>query len=141
MRLLGYLIFLGFASPASAWDFTPIPVCTLAHQTDETELVVTYDGMQTEPYSIAITGPGLENAPVFSIRFDGGGGLTISTDRHRLEGATVTVSDRGFGNVLNGIEFGDTATAILGGTTLAFPLEGADAPMQAFRACIAAPVA
>ena len=69
--------------------------------------------------------------------------ISIQTDRHIIspDGRSISVKDRGFGNVLNGIEFSDTATAILGGTQIAIPLAGADAPMQAFRACIAAPVA
>ena len=139
MRFVIALVCL--AIPASAWEFTPVPICTLSHQTDEAAVTVTYDGTAAQPYAIAISGPDLVPAPVFAIRFDGPRGLTITTDRHQLADGTVTVRDRGFGNVLNGLEFSDTATAILGGTQIAIPLAGADAPVQAFRACIAAPVA
>ena len=135
------IALLAFASPAAAWEFSPTPVCTLSHMTDDAEISVTYDMAAVEPYAIAITGPGLQPAPVFAIQFQGAAGLLISTDRHRLDGDTVTVSDRGFGNVLNGIEFSDTAVALLGDATISFPLEGADDPMQAFRACVAAPIA
>ena len=141
MRFVIALVCL--ANPASAWEFTPVPICTLSHQTDEAAVTVTvtYDGTAAQPYAIAISGPDLVPAPVFAIRFDGPRGLTITTDRHQLADGTVTVRDRGFGNVLNGLEFSDTATAILGATQIAIPLAGADAPVQAFRACIAAPVA
>ncbi len=139
MRFLIPLLCL--ASPAAAWEFSPVPVCTLSHEDEASSLTVTYDGLASEPYAIEITGPGIAPAPLFGIRFSGGTGLTISTDRHTVTGESVRVSDRGFGNVLNGIEFSDTATALLGDTSIAFGLDGADAPMQAFRACIAAPVA
>lgn len=135
------IALLALTTPATAWEFSPVPVCTLSHATDEASLTVTYDGLATQPYAIAITGPGVAPAPVFGIRFAGGTGLTITTDRHIVEGNTVTVTDRGFGNVLNGIEFSETATALLGDTAISFPLDGADDPMQAFRTCIAAPIA
>ena len=135
------LLFICLASPVAAWDFSPSPICTLSHSTDTTGLTVTYDGAATEPYSIEITGPGIAPAPVFGIRFSGGAGLTIQTTRHVVKGNSVRVSDRGFGNVLNGIEYSDTATALLGDAEIPFALDGADAPMQAFRACIASPVA
>ncbi len=143
LQTMKYLIaLLCLATPAAAWEFSPVPVCTLEHTTDTAAVTVTYDpAAAAQPYAIAITGEGLAPAPVFAIRFDGPRGLTITTDRHELTAGTVTVRDRGFGNVLNGIEFGETATAILGTTEIAFPLTGADAPTQAFRACIAAPLA
>ena len=77
--------------------------------------------------------------PIFAIRFDGPRGLTISTDRHVIldDGATLTVTDRGFGNVLNGLEFNDTATALLGDRAVAFALDGAGPAVRAFRACTA----
>ena len=139
MRSLIALIAL--ASPATAWEFSPLPVCTLDHLSGDSRLTVTYDATASEPYAIEISSPDIAPAPVFGIRFSGGTNLTITTDRHSVEGSSVRVSDRGFGNVLNGIEFGDTATALLGNTVIPFSLEGADAPMQAFRACTETPVA
>lgn len=138
---LALLLFLA-ASPAAAWDFTSSPVCTLWHDTAEAGLRVTYDPRLSEPYAITITRAALwAEAPVFSITFDGPRGLTISTDRQSLSGdrTTLTVTDRGFGNVLDGLEFNSTATARLGGDTLAFPLAGAAPEVQAFRACTQAP--
>ncbi|WP_227447412.1 hypothetical protein [Cognatishimia sp. F0-27] len=94
---------------------------------------MTFDGAL---YTIAITRPeGWERAAVFSIRFSGGAALEISTTRHQIDGKTVTVTDRGFGNVLDGLQFNDTATAILGEQTVTVDLSGAARPVQAFRDC------
>ena len=51
------------------------------------------------------------------------------------------MTDRGFGNVLNGLEFNDTAIAIAGETRVPFSLAGAAPEIQAFRACTDAPTA
>lgn len=61
----------------------------------------------------------------------------ISTNRHTLsnDDATLTVTDRGFGNVLDGLEFNETATALLGEQAVVLSLEGAASAVQAFRAC------
>jgi hypothetical protein len=133
-----------FASPAAAWEFTPVPVCTLSHETEDAGLTVTYDPRQPEPYAIRIarTAP-WPDAPVFAIDYAGPRALAISTTRHRLSdgGATVTVTDEGFGNVLDGLEFNTTATALLGDVRVPFPLDGAAGPVRAFRACAEAAVA
>ncbi|MDJ1015048.1 MAG: excinuclease ABC subunit B [Paracoccaceae bacterium] len=137
------IALLAVTAPAAAWEFTPTPVCTLSHSTSAAEVTVTYDPRAAEPYAIALTGAGWPDAPVFAIRFSGPRGLTITTDRHRLSesGATLTVSDRGFGNVLNGLEFNETATALIGDRTVTLQLEGASEPVRAFRACAEAPLA
>ena len=137
MRSLIALLLL--AAPATAWEFTPSPVCTLSHAEQSGAVTVTYDPTVAQPYSIAITRSESTwpAAPVFGIRFDGPRGLTISTDRHRLSDAqsTLTVSDRGFGNVLDGLEFNRTATALTGEAEVTFSLDGAAPEVQAFRAC------
>ena len=141
---LALVFLLALTAPAAAWTFTPQPVCTLSDRTTSASVVVTYDPRQPEPYAIAVTGaapwPG---APVFSMRFDGPRGMTISTDRQKLSdgGRTLTVTDRGFGNVLNGLEFNTTATALAGDTAIPFPLDGAAPEVQKFRACAARPIA
>lgn len=129
------------ASPAYAWEFTPGLPCVLKHQTAEAEIELTYD--PTQPlYTLSVrqndVWPG---APVFAMRFDGPEGLTISTDRHALSrnGRTLSVADRGFGNVLNGLQFNDKATALLGDIAVSFPLDGAEQPVAAFRVCRAEP--
>ena len=143
MRLAFTLILA--ASPAAAWEFTSVPVCTLTHDTGEARVTVTYDPREAEPYAIAVTlGAGSwGDGPVFGIRFDGARPLVITTDRQRVSGggATLTVTDRGFGNVLDGIEFNAMATAATPGRAVAIPLEGAAEPMQDFRACVEGGVA
>ena len=140
MRLA--LAILLLATPAAAWEFSPSPICTLSHDTGTADVRVTYDARIPE-YAIEITrrdapwSPG----PVFAIRFDGPRGLTISTDRHGLSGQTLTVADSGFGNVLNGLEFNDSATALLADQSVTIPLTGAGPQVQKFRACTEAPLA
>ncbi|MEL6167593.1 MAG: hypothetical protein AAFR35_02800 [Pseudomonadota bacterium] len=126
------------ASPAAAWEFSPLPICTLSHATETAEVTVTYDPVLPEPYAIAITrDTPWPDAPVFAMRFDGPAGLSISTDRHVVtdEGRTLTVTDRGFGNVLNGLEFNSIATAGAGGEQARFPLGNAAPEVRKFRDC------
>ena len=137
--LRAFAVLLLTATPALAWEARSSPVCELTHEGEAGRVRVTYDPAIAE-YAIAITpdrpwSPG----PIFAIRFDGPRGLTISTDRHVIfdSGATLTVTDRGFGNVLNGLEFNDTATALLGDRAVAFALDGAGPAVRAFRACTA----
>lgn len=136
--------FFLLALPAQAWEFTPVPICTLSHETADASVTVTWDPRQPEPYAIridrAVPWP---DAPVFSIDYAGSRPLTISTSRHRLSdgGTALTVTDRGFGNVLDGLEFNATATASLGEAQAPFPLDGAAEPVRAFRACTEAPLA
>ena len=143
MRLaVAFLLLL--TSPAAAWTFTPRPVCTLSDATASASVRVTYDPRLAEPYAIAVTSAApWPDAPVFSMRFDGPRGLTISTDRQKPSdgGRTLTVTDKGFGNVLDGLEFNTTATALAGDAAIPFPLDGAAPEVKAFRACIAAPTA
>jgi hypothetical protein len=143
MRTLTVL-FLVAAAPARAWEFSPVPVCTLTHATGEAGVTVTWDPRRPEPYAIRIDRAApWPDGPVFSIDYAGARPLTISTDRHRLSegGTAVTVTDRGFGNVLDGLEFNATATAVLGEARVDLPLDGAAGPVRDFRACTAAPVA
>ena len=135
--LRALVVLLLTATPALAWEARSGPVCELTHEGDGAHVRVTYDPAIPE-YAIAITPDRpWSPAPTFAIRFDGPRGLTISTDRHVIfdGGATLIVRDRGFGNVLNGLEFNDTATALLGDRAIAFALENAGPAVRAFRAC------
>ncbi len=136
MRLCLILCLL-CPAPGLAWDFTPGLPCRLSHQTGATTVELTYD--PTAPlYSITITTPQpLPDAPIFGMRFTGPGGLTISTNRHTRsdDGRSVTVMDSGFGNVLDGLQFNSTATALLGELEVSIPLDGAAEPVAAFREC------
>ncbi|QEE34855.1 excinuclease ABC subunit B [Octadecabacter sp. SW4] len=122
--------------PALAWEFSPDPICTLAHDTDTAEIVITYD-VNLPEYALAIT---LKNgtwadAPVFGMEFIGPRPLAIGTDRHVTDGATLTVRDSGFGNVLDGLEYNAGAVAVSGATTIPMLLTDAAPAVRAFRAC------
>lgn len=138
MRVIAFMLL---ASPAAAWDFAPGIPCVLTHTTATETIRLTYD--PTQPlYTLTISGqnPWPQNT-VFSMRFDGPSGLVISTDKHRIssDGLSLSVSDTGFGNVLDGLQFNHTATALIGNAQATFPLVGAAEPVAAFRTC--APVA
>ena len=79
---------------------------------------MTYDPSQPEPYAISLTRPDdpWPATDSFGLRFDGPAALTIGTSRHQLsaDGRTLTVSDTGFGNVLDGLALNGTATALAG---------------------------
>lgn len=142
MRALLALAIL--ATPAQAWDFTPTPICTILNDTPELSIRVTYDPAQAEPYAITLTRPDPWPATeTFGLRFDGPAAMTIGTGRHQLsnEGRTLSVTDTGFGNVLDGLAFNGTATALAGDTEVPFDLTGARPAVEAFRACGVVPSA
>jgi len=133
---------LALTSPALAWEYTPIPVCTVSHETEQGRLELTYDPANGEPYAIAVTRPGAwSGARIFGLRFEGANALTITTDRQGIDGNTLTVRDQGFGNVLNGLEFNSTVTAFQGDATITFSLNGAAPQITRFRDCLLAPIA
>ena len=134
-----YLLpFLCVASSAHAWDFTPTPICTLFHQGDNMSVSVTFDPRISE-YAINLSREaGWPESDVFSIRFEGPRGLTISTDRHVInqeDTRTLTVRDRGLGNVLNGLKFNFRAVAVLGDVEVPVSLVGASPAVDEFRTC------
>ncbi|WP_299609530.1 hypothetical protein [uncultured Tateyamaria sp.] len=139
MRILIALALL--TTPAHAWEFSPTPICTLSHSESGADVQVTYDNA-TALYAIAITSPdGWPGAPAFSIRFDGARPNTISTQTFQTTDQTLTVTDSGFGNVLDGLEFNSTATAFTQTAAITVSLDGAPGPVQQFRACATAPIA
>ena len=144
MRSTTALLSLVLASPAIAWEFSPVPVCTLRHDEGGNSVTLTWDPSQAQAYAIALSrGESWPEGAMFAISFDGPRALTISTNRHVLsdEGTTLTVTDRGFGNVLDGLEFNETAIAALDGAQIAFSLAGAAGPVRDFRACTSAAIA
>ena len=136
MRLL--LLASLIATPAAAWEFSPTPVCTLEHEATDSAWTLTYDPAE-DLYAIALTRAVTDwpAATVFAIAFEGPRGLTISTTRHALsgDGRTLTVTDTGFGNVLDGLQYNATATAMIGDARVIADLEGAAPEVEAFRAC------
>lgn len=135
LRALAFLLLS--VSQALAWQAGGGDVCEIVHEGDAGSVRVSYD-LDTLDYAIAITLPRpWREGPVFAMRFEGAASLVITTDRHVLSeaGRTLTVTDRGFGNVLNGLEFNETATALVGAEAVAFALAGAAPAVRAFRAC------
>ena len=137
MRLA--LIFALFSTPASAWEFSATPVCTIWHTTPAAEIAVTYDPRAPKPYALRITlatGEWPEQSP-FQVRFDGPNRFTIATDRHRLaeKRSSVIAEDTGFDNVLLGLELNLVATAVLGDRAIAIPLAEAPSAVAKFRDC------
>lgn len=138
------LIALLLATPTQAWDFTATPVCTIRQDTPDLSIRVTFDPAAAQAYAITLSRP--EPWPVtetFGLRFEGPAAMTIGTNRHQLSptGRTLTVSDTGFDNVLDGLALNATATALAGDTAIPFDLTGARPAVEAFRACSVLPSA
>ena len=137
MRTL--IALLALTGPASAWVATADgPVCRLSHDMSGGTVEVVHDPRRALPYSIEVTRdtPWIA-APVFAMRFDGPGQITITTDRHMLsdDSTSLTVMDRGFGNVLSGLENNFVAMAVLGNDAITIPLRDAAPEVAKFRAC------
>ena len=115
-----------------------MPLCTMTQAEPDARAVVTFDATLPEyAISITLTDRVWDVSPVFTIAFVGSAGLTISTGAHVLTdgGATLTVRDRGFGNVLNGLQFNATARAISGLTQVDIDLSDAAQVVEQFREC------
>ncbi len=137
-RVIRSLVFVVCcAQSAQAWEFTPGRPCLLTHSTSTAEIELTYDPV-TPLYTVTVTREApWPDAPFFVMRFEGPNGLTISTDRQEFGGQrrALTVTDRGFGNVLDGLQYNDRAVAILGDVEVSFPLAEAADAVAAFRDC------
>ncbi|MEM1301161.1 MAG: hypothetical protein AAGH17_01155 [Pseudomonadota bacterium] len=142
MRVFAILLSL-LASPSTAWDVTTGAICVLEDQQSGVAVTLTYDP-EGPLYSITVTTPTpWADGPVFAIAFLGANPLQITTNQHVLseDKRAVTVVDRGFDNVLNGMEFNTTAIASLAGREVAFDLQAVDDPMQPFKNCAPQPLA
>ncbi len=135
MRLA--LILALLASPAAAWEFSATSICILDHSEEATEMRLTYDPGNGE-YAITVTRdePWPEGS-IFSMRFDGPMPIFIQTDRHVAseDRRSLTVTDRGFGNVLNGLQYNSFALSFLADEMAIVSLVGAAEEVAAFRAC------
>lgn len=136
MRLIAALLFC--ATPATAWEFRETDVCTLTHTDPAAEVVITFDPAQPL-YTITLTRPERPwpAGPDFRIRFDGPRPIAIGTTRQVIsdDGRSLSVSDTGFGNVLDGVQFNTLMFATVGDQGITIPLAGAAGPMADFRAC------
>jgi len=132
-----YAFALAICLPASAtaWSFEPQPICTLMQTQPGGTVEVTFDpagGL----YALYLTRPGgWPLVDIFAIRFDGLRSLTITTDRHQIDGDRLSVTDSGFGNVLDGLQASTNVTALIGDQSFAIDVTGIDAAMDAFRRC------
>lgn len=140
MRVLSFasLAAVSLSSHAAlAWEFTSGAPCVLMHETANITVELTYDPT-VSVYSFSLTQKhSFLSAQVFSLQFSGGMPLAISTDRHRIINMkrTVNVTDSGFGNVLNGLQFNHTLTATLGQQSIEIPLANSASKVAAFRDC------
>jgi hypothetical protein len=120
------------ASPALAWEFSQSALCTVTDSRSQTGVEMTFDG---STYVLTLTHrDGWPDAPLFAIQFAPNGPF-IQTGRHIVRGQSLSVSDSGFGNVLNGLEFNARAIVQLGQISRIIDLTGAAGPVQDFRAC------
>lgn len=128
--------------PAIAWQADRAGMlCTLTD--DSGQVVLTHDP-SGPAYTITVTRPDpWPDATSFGIAFEGGTEITITTDRHQrsADGRAITVTDRGFGNVLAGLSQNATATIFSGDARLSVPLSGAAPEVAVFEACEAPPTA
>jgi len=137
------LILVLLPVQATAWEASINgPLCVLTHATEALDIRLTYDP-GGPLYTITLTREEAPwpAAPAFALQFAGPRPNLITTDRHVTDGASLSVADRGFGNVLDGLQFNDTATALTGDAAVSFPLGDAAPAVAAFRACIATPSA
>jgi hypothetical protein len=136
--ILAALTALALASPATAWQAgTDGALCTLTHAENGLEIRLTHDP-GPPLWTITITAPApWPEAAIFSIAFLDGADLTISTDRHTLSqgGLALTVTDRGFGNVLAGLSGNARALFRAGDAEFSASLAGAAPEVAAFEAC------
>jgi len=100
--ILSLLSMAAMPSTAAAWEFTPGLPCLLTHGEQELDIELTHDPL-APLYTITLRrAQPWPDGQVFSIAFEGG--VTISTNRQVISegGRALTVSDRGFGNVIVG---------------------------------------
>jgi hypothetical protein len=141
MRAL--LLLAVLTTPAHGWEAASEgALCTLTHTETDLHIRLTYDPGPPE-YAIILTRAGTPwpVAPVFALQFTGDRPNLITTDRHVIDGFSLSVTDRGFGNVLDGLQFNRTATALTGDAAIPVPLTDAAPAVAAFRACTDAPSA
>lgn len=144
MKYIALLLAAAAAQPALAWQASvDTGSCLLSHGETSVDVELTFDPA-VPLYSITITR--LDPWPtggVFAMRFEGMQPIFIQTNRQSLSdgGRSLTVTDSGFGNVLDGLQFNETVQAILGDSVVEFTLEGAAPEVAAFRACTTAQIA
>lgn len=136
MKMIALLALLPLR--AAAWEFSPDPLCTLTHQAETAEIVITKDVTVPEyTLTVMLRSGAWPDAPVFFMDYPNGVGPDISTNRHTLSAdrATLIVRDRGFENVLIGLEENGILYASSGGLRVTADVAMAFGAVQEFRAC------
>ena len=131
------IALLTLTAPANAWEFTPGSPCLLTSPPGDVAMALTYDPSAPR-YTVSITAPEpWPKSQLFVMQFDGPTARQIGTNRHTLsdDGRTLTVTDSGFGNVLDGMAGGGQVVALAGDVAVVISLSGVEAPLAAFRAC------
>ncbi|MBO9411452.1 MULTISPECIES: hypothetical protein [unclassified Ruegeria] len=135
------LLLMILSTPAYAWDVTVDEICTLSHETDAAKIFLTYE--PSKPlYTITVTQANSDwtQTPWFAMRFEGSSPIEIATSRHVLsdDAKSLTVTNTGFGNVLDGLEYNQIAYAFTQDHVATFSLDGAADPVRIFRECAGA---
>ncbi|NOD76648.1 excinuclease ABC subunit B [Ruegeria sp. HKCCD4332] len=135
------LTSLILATPAFAWEATVGDICTLSHDTGAATIFLTYDP-SAPLYTLTVTRKDQvwAQSPWFAMRFEGRNPIEIATPRHVLSdgGSALTVTDTGFGNVLDGLEYNQAAYAFTQDGIAEFPLIDAAPQVRIFRTCAGA---
>lgn len=130
------------ATQSIAWEFTETTICTVTHNSADLRVELIFDPAASL-YEIALIRPDTPwaQADAFRLQFDGPRPLIIGTDRHERtpDGSRLSVTDTGFGNVLDGLQFNDTMTARNGDQTVSVETTDATAALEAFRDCPSTP--
>lgn len=138
MRKALTILSIAIAGPTAAWEFTETDICTVTHTDPQAQVTLTFNPAASI-YDIALQldGQTWGDGAQFRILFEGAKTISIGTTRQILsdDRTTLNVSDRGFGNVLDGLQFNDVMTATLGEQAVAISLDGAAEPLAAFRLC------
>jgi hypothetical protein len=141
LRMILPILILITPLPAMAWQTGRMgTICTLSDTAGD--VVLTHDP-SGPVYTITVRrGDPWPAAAIFGITFLGQAGLTITTDRHALsdDGRAITVTDRGFGNLLAGMAGNDTATIFAGPVSKTVSLAGAAPAVAEFEACTPLPL-
>lgn len=136
LRMILPILILITPLPALAWEAGRIgALCTLSDASGD--VVLTHDPSGPIYTITARRADPWPEAAIFGITFLGQAGLTSTTDRHLRapDGLSITVTDRGFGNLLAGMRGNDTATLFAGPASMAVSLAGAAPAIAIFEAC------
>lgn len=142
LRVILPILMILTPLPALAWEAGRMgAICTLSDGSGN--VVLTHDPSGPVYTITARRADPWPEAAIFGMTFLGQNGLTITTDRHLRapDGLSITVTDRGFGNVLAGMARNATATAFAGQVSLTVSLAGAAPEVAIFAACDAPPTA